>query len=198
MLIEWGADYLKKTPSDKSPQDLASLKAKDNPNCQRIIELITVTALRDTHGVPYRTRSMSMLARHNAQHPGSIPTVGPSLSPYDLLKLSMQLPMHTDTAAMLPTYPLGTMDRAGAGSSRAGAGAGASGRKRVDGQQRRCAECQSTDTPQWRRGPTGMGTLCNACGLKFIHLHNRDKKNARRRELYMMQKKAKIASQAGP
>lgn len=40
-------------------------------------------------------------------------------------------------------------------------------------------------------GDTGMGTLCNACGLKFIHMHHRDKKNARRRELYMLQKVAK-------
>ena len=42
-----------------------------------------------------------------------------------------------------------------------------------------------------------MGSLCNACGLKFIHLHNRDKKNARRRELYMMQKLLKQQQQQG-
>ena len=32
---------------------------------------------------------------------------------------------------------------------------------------RRCTQCGSTSTPQWRRGPAGPSTLCNACGLKF-------------------------------
>lgn len=31
LLIEWGADYLKKTPSNKTPEDLASLKVKEIP-----------------------------------------------------------------------------------------------------------------------------------------------------------------------
>lgn len=33
--------------------------------------------------------------------------------------------------------------------------------------QRACRHCASTDTPQWRAGPDGPGTLCNACGLRF-------------------------------
>ncbi|XP_063901786.1 uncharacterized protein LOC135121397 [Zophobas morio] len=30
-----------------------------------------------------------------------------------------------------------------------------------------CAECKATDTPQWRRGPDGKVSLCNACGIRF-------------------------------
>lgn len=30
-----------------------------------------------------------------------------------------------------------------------------------------CRECEVRSTPQWRRGPEGPGTLCNACGLRF-------------------------------
>eukprot|EP00123_Amoebidium_parasiticum_P008442 comp18804_c1_seq1/m.20755 comp18804_c1_seq1/g.20755 ORF comp18804_c1_seq1/g.20755 comp18804_c1_seq1/m.20755 type:complete len:603 (-) comp18804_c1_seq1:33-1841(-) len=56
---------------------------------------------------------------------------------------------------------------------------------------RKCGECGTTDTPQWRGGPNGAATLCNACGLKFFHIQNREKKNARRREKYMMQKALK-------
>lgn len=34
---------------------------------------------------------------------------------------------------------------------------------------KQCAHCGSRGTPQWRRGPDGAGTLCNACGVKWKH-----------------------------
>ncbi|XP_071685166.1 uncharacterized protein [Lolium perenne] len=33
--------------------------------------------------------------------------------------------------------------------------------------QRRCQHCGTTETPQWRQGPEGRGTLCNACGVRY-------------------------------
>lgn len=33
--------------------------------------------------------------------------------------------------------------------------------------QRRCTHCEVQKTPQWRRGPLGPKTLCNACGVRF-------------------------------
>ncbi|XP_020587301.1 GATA transcription factor 4-like [Phalaenopsis equestris] len=32
---------------------------------------------------------------------------------------------------------------------------------------RRCTHCSSEKTPQWRAGPLGPKTLCNACGVRF-------------------------------
>ncbi|KAI7727853.1 hypothetical protein M8C21_031341 [Ambrosia artemisiifolia] len=32
---------------------------------------------------------------------------------------------------------------------------------------RRCLHCGSDKTPQWRRGPMGPKTLCNACGVRY-------------------------------
>lgn len=32
---------------------------------------------------------------------------------------------------------------------------------------RQCEFCKSTETPAWRRGPSGKGSLCNACGIKW-------------------------------
>ena len=32
---------------------------------------------------------------------------------------------------------------------------------------KQCENCLSTVTPLWRSGPSGLGTLCNACGLKW-------------------------------
>ncbi|KAJ4978266.1 hypothetical protein NE237_009046 [Protea cynaroides] len=32
---------------------------------------------------------------------------------------------------------------------------------------RKCLHCEITKTPQWRAGPLGPKTLCNACGVRF-------------------------------
>ncbi|XP_010527487.1 PREDICTED: LOW QUALITY PROTEIN: GATA transcription factor 1-like [Tarenaya hassleriana] len=32
---------------------------------------------------------------------------------------------------------------------------------------RKCTHCGSEKTPQWRAGPSGPKTLCNACGVRF-------------------------------
>ncbi|GLJ18209.1 hypothetical protein SUGI_0322120 [Cryptomeria japonica] len=36
-----------------------------------------------------------------------------------------------------------------------------------EGGGRHCTHCLTEETPQWRRGPMGPNTLCNACGVKF-------------------------------
>ncbi|KAF8595736.1 hypothetical protein BDV93DRAFT_88674 [Ceratobasidium sp. AG-I] len=33
-----------------------------------------------------------------------------------------------------------------------------------------CHSCEILDTPEWRRGPDGQRTLCNACGLHYAKL----------------------------
>ncbi|KAG8682758.1 hypothetical protein FRC11_014437 [Ceratobasidium sp. 423] len=35
---------------------------------------------------------------------------------------------------------------------------------------RSCHSCKISDTPEWRRGPDGRRTLCNACGLHYAKL----------------------------
>jgi hypothetical protein len=34
----------------------------------------------------------------------------------------------------------------------------------------KCHSCSTTETPEWRRGPDGARTLCNACGLRKYNL----------------------------
>jgi hypothetical protein len=33
-----------------------------------------------------------------------------------------------------------------------------------------CLSCGTIDSPEWRRGPNGSKTLCNACGCKLVLL----------------------------
>lgn len=35
------------------------------------------------------------------------------------------------------------------------------------GVERRCVHCATDRTPQWRTGPMGPKTLCNACGVRY-------------------------------
>ncbi|KAI9497991.1 hypothetical protein BDB00DRAFT_868124 [Zychaea mexicana] len=37
----------------------------------------------------------------------------------------------------------------------------------------RCHSCHTNETPEWRRGPDGARTLCNACGLHYSKLVRR-------------------------
>ncbi|KAG1239452.1 hypothetical protein G6F68_018623 [Rhizopus microsporus] len=30
-----------------------------------------------------------------------------------------------------------------------------------------CTDCGTTESPEWRKGPNGPKTLCNACGLRW-------------------------------
>ncbi|XP_008808450.1 GATA transcription factor 1-like [Phoenix dactylifera] len=34
-------------------------------------------------------------------------------------------------------------------------------------ERRRCRHCDAEETPQWRAGPEGPKTLCNACGVRY-------------------------------
>ncbi|RKP14953.1 hypothetical protein BJ684DRAFT_18672, partial [Piptocephalis cylindrospora] len=34
-------------------------------------------------------------------------------------------------------------------------------------ESRMCSQCGKTQSAEWRRGPEGKGTLCNACGLRW-------------------------------
>eukprot|EP01089_Gocevia_fonbrunei_P011625 TRINITY_DN251_c0_g1_i4.p1 TRINITY_DN251_c0_g1~~TRINITY_DN251_c0_g1_i4.p1 ORF type:complete len:146 (-),score=16.35 TRINITY_DN251_c0_g1_i4:33-470(-) len=47
------------------------------------------------------------------------------------------------------------------------------GRKPIDRQNLICDHCETRVTPEWRRGPTGKHSLCNACGLKYAKILKR-------------------------
>ncbi|KAL4438053.1 hypothetical protein ABPG77_004274 [Micractinium sp. CCAP 211/92] len=46
-----------------------------------------------------------------------------------------------------------------------------------------CTKCGATKTPQWREGPYGAKTLCNACGVKRTRKLRAEQEGAKRRKL---------------
>jgi len=50
-------------------------------------------------------------------------------------------------------------------------------------EARFCKACGITTTPQWRRGPDGERSLCNACGLHYYKCLQREKTVERKREV---------------
>lgn len=46
--------------------------------------------------------------------------------------------------------------------------------------KKRCAECGASGTPQWRQGPSGPQTLCNACGVRYSRLMRRQRCSRKR------------------
>ena len=48
------------------------------------------------------------------------------------------------------------------------------GRKPLDRKNLICYHCSSNITPEWRKGPLGRNTLCNACGLQYAKIVKRE------------------------
>eukprot|EP01114_Cavostelium_apophysatum_P001834 TRINITY_DN11606_c0_g1_i1.p1 TRINITY_DN11606_c0_g1~~TRINITY_DN11606_c0_g1_i1.p1 ORF type:complete len:294 (-),score=35.64 TRINITY_DN11606_c0_g1_i1:11-892(-) len=53
-----------------------------------------------------------------------------------------------------------------------------------------CTSCGVTKTPEWRRGPSGDHTLCNACGLQYAKTVKKKKKENERKAADLSQVQA--------
>eukprot|EP01098_Paradermamoeba_levis_P013535 TRINITY_DN6194_c0_g1_i1.p1 TRINITY_DN6194_c0_g1~~TRINITY_DN6194_c0_g1_i1.p1 ORF type:complete len:216 (+),score=36.20 TRINITY_DN6194_c0_g1_i1:105-752(+) len=45
-----------------------------------------------------------------------------------------------------------------------------------------CQSCGKSDTPEWRRGPDGFASLCNACGLRYAKVMKKMKEGEVKKE----------------
>ncbi|BFZ58156.1 glutamate--cysteine ligase [Savitreella phatthalungensis] len=59
----------------------------------------------------------------------------------------------------------------------------------------RCHSCNISETPEWRRGPDGARTLCNACGLHYAKLTK--KKQQQQQQQQQQQHHQQQAAQSG-
>ncbi|CAN6464940.1 unnamed protein product [Victoria cruziana] len=72
-----------------------------------------------------------------------------------------------DNGSAAPTLPAAAAAGAAAFGLAVGSPTGSSEGSNGQQQPRRCSHCLAQRTPQWRAGPLGPKTLCNACGVRF-------------------------------
>ncbi|KAF9313797.1 hypothetical protein BG003_004819 [Podila horticola] len=51
---------------------------------------------------------------------------------------------------------------------------------RVNQEEKACESCHTTNSPEWRRGPSGKKDLCNACGLRYSRSVARQNRQAQK------------------
>ncbi|KAF9273795.1 hypothetical protein BGZ68_001205 [Mortierella alpina] len=101
---------------------------------------------------------------------GSLTSNAPSFSPMDTPTANMMI----DRSKMVLDSSNKTL-AANENNGRDGDAPPQKYRKRAKRTQPpgRCLSCDSSVTPEWRRGPDGARTLCNACGLHYAKLLKR-------------------------
>jgi len=52
------------------------------------------------------------------------------------------------------------------------------GRKSIDKSALCCSACKTSVTPEWRKGPKGRNSLCNACGLRWSKVAKPDQSSS--------------------
>ncbi|OBZ90229.1 GATA zinc finger domain-containing protein 10 [Choanephora cucurbitarum] len=62
--------------------------------------------------------------------------------------------------------------------------------------QGRCHSCNISETPEWRRGPDGARTLCNACGLHYAKLARKQQESQSTNTTLSSNKRSKLTSSA--
>eukprot|EP00879_Flechtneria_rotunda_P001503 GHRR01001660.1.p1 GENE.GHRR01001660.1~~GHRR01001660.1.p1 ORF type:complete len:1310 (+),score=607.85 GHRR01001660.1:230-4159(+) len=83
----------------------------------------------------------------------------------------------SSSADDIPTLTAGSIK--GSASRGRGAAGNAGFGQRVGVPGKVCCECGATQTPQWREGPQGPKTLCNACGVRYQRSMSKNKSNKR-------------------
>ncbi|KAG9093873.1 hypothetical protein FS749_013603 [Ceratobasidium sp. UAMH 11750] len=106
---------------------------------------------------------------------------GSSSSAASHIPTGQEAHMHVFDGVPERTAPLGNLAEAVAARdmedirARRAAGQAAQGKVTYKKRSRasppgQCHSCKILDTPEWRRGPDGQRTLCNACGLHYAKL----------------------------
>lgn len=192
-----GVDSLKRELSDANTSCTRRFRAKHT--------LTTDAMLRGVESVliPYGSIVLACFGTSYAQLVGGLDSMGavaprqPQAAP--LQTASQGRPLDASSQAAFSAYPRkksktsfspDAATRAGAASSDDGSGTSVATLAAVAAaaaaQTKRCESCGTSNSPEWRKGPDGSKSMCNACGLRY----SRSIARARKRE-----ERARIAAE---
>ncbi|KAK6125718.1 hypothetical protein DH2020_040539 [Rehmannia glutinosa] len=159
--LEWLSHFVEDSFSDYSLAGKFPLKPMENRS-----EPAAKVQERPCFTTPVQTKARTKRARTGVR-------VRPVLSPSFAEPSTSSSSSTSSTTSFLPNNPW-LVHSQNDGASLAKAPAKKQKRKPAEGggvgaaaQPRRCTHCGVTKTPQWRAGPLGPKTLCNACGVRY-------------------------------
>ncbi|XP_042388909.1 GATA transcription factor 4-like [Zingiber officinale] len=140
------------------------------PQCEEAAELEWLSKFVDDSfsDVPYCNSGLGAVIAPATKREATTPSRADHSTSVSAVWSSLVAPVTMQNAS--PPSPSSSSssefaEKAGGAES---AGKGGKGKKGGGGVNvRRCTHCASEKTPQWRTGPLGPKTLCNACGVRF-------------------------------
>ncbi|XP_020218869.1 GATA transcription factor 7 [Cajanus cajan] len=137
--LEWVSHFV-----DDSLPELSLLYPVRSEEANRWVE--PEASAKKTPRFPWEMKVRTKARTVRSRNPSAWPTLGPLLS----------LPSSPSSCSSSVTEPPAKKQKKRAEAQPVGAQI-----------QRRCSHCQVQKTPQWRTGPLGPKTLCNACGVRY-------------------------------
>ncbi|XP_022868202.1 GATA transcription factor 9-like [Olea europaea var. sylvestris] len=166
--LEWLSNFVEESFSSEEFQRLhliQGMKARtDEPYETRLYQfhpetttttIDTTPMLRPQMPVPAKARS-----KRSRSAPGNWTSRLLALSPTPLSSVpAMPASSESEIAVNVGKKPMKAMAKKKEGSNTA--------ITENDSEGRKCLHCSTDKTPQWRTGPMGPKTLCNACGVRY-------------------------------
>ncbi|KAJ0962188.1 hypothetical protein J5N97_030016 [Dioscorea zingiberensis] len=156
-------------PTVAAPKTVSPLPENREASPKRVLCALSTEALVPVKAKRSKRARTAGWVRHNLDTTSSSSTTSPASSCSSSSSSSSSCLIYDFTPVTKPSGLLLAVDESfqpprpkkrGRKPKAAGAASGAGG-------ERRCSHCGAQKTPQWRAGPMGAKTLCNACGVRF-------------------------------
>ncbi|PWN41231.1 hypothetical protein IE81DRAFT_181495 [Ceraceosorus guamensis] len=125
-------------------------------------------------------QALALAGRESEEMP---PPPPPSKAKSSRAKAAQSQPSNNSSHSVSPTSTASLGKGKRVDGEQEGAASRTSPTSAVEDKDKKCGSCGVANSPEWRKGPTGEKTLCNACGLRYARSVTRLRKkeeNARK------------------